>query len=170
MQHDMHAAHCAGVFGIGVLTGYNNAAQLHEAEPDLVVPHLGMLRKLMQRSAPPAQRDAICLHDLAFTCRLGVPEAERALPQPVKAQVTIIPGCAFGEMGEELARTIDYDALSRSLIALAQAQPTCLLETLAHKLAAHCVREWGAAEAKVELHKYILPTTSSVSASAHCRA
>ena len=170
MQHDMHAAHCAGVFGIGVLTGYNNAAQLHEAEPDIVVPHLGMLRKLMQRSAPPAQRDAICLHDLAFTCRLGVPEAERALPQPVKAQVTIIPGCAFGEMGEELARTIDYDALSRSLIALAQAQPTCLLETLAHKLAAHCVREWGAAEAKVELHKYILPTTSSVSASAHCRA
>ena len=171
MQHDMHAAHCAGIWSIGVLTGYNNAAQLHEAAPDLVVPHLSMLRRLMQRSVRPAARpDAICLHDLAFTCCLGVPEAERSHPQPVKAQVTITPGCPFGELGDELARTIDYDALSRSLIALAQAEPTCLLETLAHKLAAHCVREWGAAEAKVVLHKYILPTTSSVSATAHCRA
>lgn len=169
MQHDMNAAHCAGVFGIGVLTGYNNAAQLHEAEPDLVVPHLGKLRQLMQRTHRPARRDAIRLHDLAFTCRLGVPEAERALPQPVKATVTLIPGAAFGSLGDDLARTIDYDALSKSLIALAQAEPTSLLETLAHKLAAHCVHTWGAAEAKVELHKYILPTTSSVSATAHCR-
>ena len=169
MQHDMNAAHCAGVFGIGVLTGYNNATQLHEAAPDLVVPHLGMLQRLMQRTARPARRDAIRLHDLAFTCRLGVPEEERALPQPVKATVTLIPDRAFGEMGDDLTRTIDYDALSRSLISLAQAEPTCLLETLAHKLAAHCVHTWGAAEAKVELHKYILPATSSVSATAHCR-
>lgn len=170
MQHDMHAAHCAGVFGIGVLTGYNNAAQLHEAEPDLVVPHLGMLQRLMQRSArPAARRDAICLHGLAFTCRLGVPEAERSQPQPLKASVTLIPGRPFGEMGDDLTRTIDYDALSKSLIDLAQAEPTCLLETLAHKLAAHCVHTWGAAEAEVELHKYILPATSSVSATAHCR-
>lgn len=171
MQHDMNAAHCAGVCGIGVLTGYNNATQLHEASPDIVVPHLGMLRKLMQRAAScrPAQRDAIRLHELAFTCRLGVPEAERALPQPVKATVTLIPGASFGTLGDELAHTIDYDALSKSLIKLAQAEPTCLLETLAHKLAAHCVHAWGAAEAKVELHKYILPTTASVSATAHCR-
>lgn len=169
MQHDMNAAHCAGVFGIGVLTGYNNAAQLHEATPDLVVPHLGKLQQLMQRSARPARRDFIRLHELAFTCRLGVPENERAIAQPLKATVTIIPGRSFGAMEENLARTIDYDALSRSLIALAQAQPTILLETLAHKLAAHCVHEWGAAEAKVELHKYILPCTSSVSATAHCR-
>ena len=170
MQHDMNAAHCAGVFGIGVLTGYNNAAQLHEAAPDLVVPHLGTLQQLMQRSMSPARREFIRLHELAFTCRLGVPDQERAMPQPLKATITIFPGAPFGSMGDDISRTIDYDALATSLIALAQAEPTCLLETLAHKLAAHCVHAWGAAEAKVELHKYILPATSSVSATAYCRA
>lgn len=170
MQHDMHAAHCAGVFAVGVLTGYNNAAQLHEAEPDLVVPHLGMLRRLMQRSAcPPARRrDAIRLHDLEFDCCLGVPEQERATPQRVRATVTITPPCPFKQMDDELTRTIDYDALAKSLIALAQAEPTRLLESLAHKLAAHCVHTWGATEARVQLHKFILPETSSVSATAHC--
>ena len=169
MQHDMHAAHCAGVWGIGVLTGYNNAAQLHEAAPDLVVPHLGKLRELMQRTAPTRPGDSICLHDLSFTCRLGVPDEERANPQPLKATITITPPAAFGQMGDDISRTIDYDALSRSLIALAQAEPTRLLEALAHKLATHCVQEWGAAAATVELHKYILPGTSSVSATAHAR-
>lgn len=168
MQHDMNAAHCAGVFAIGVLTGYNNATQLHEASPDLVVPHLGMLRSLMQRSVRPHRQDSICLHDLSFTCRLGVPEEERAQAQPLKATITITPERPFGHMEDDLGRTIDYDALSRSLIELAQREPVQLLETLAHKLAAHCVHSWGAAAAKVELHKYILPHTSSVSATARC--
>ena len=168
MQHDMHAAHCAGVWGIGVLTGYNNAAQLHEAAPDLVVPHLGKLRELMQRVPAPRQ-ETICLHNLSFTCHLGVPAEERATAQPVKANITITPPCAFGAMEDAISHTIDYDAMSKSLIALAQAEPTQLLETLAHKLATHCVQQWGAMEATVELHKYILPTTSSVSAMAHSR-
>ena len=168
MQHDMRAAHCAGVWGIGVLTGYNNAAQLHEAEPDLVVPHLGKLRELMQRVPAPRQ-ESIRLHALSFECRLGVPEEERATPQRVSADICITPPCAFAAMGDDIARTIDYDAMSRSLIALAQAEPTRLLETLAHKLATHCVQQWGAMEATVELHKYILPDTGSVSATAHAR-
>ena len=170
MQHDMHAAHCAGVFAIGVLTGYNNATQLHEAAPDLVVPHLGKLQQIMQRSLTrPVRQDAIRLHSLSFDCCLGVPETERATPQRVTADIRIVPPCGFGEMGDDLSRTIDYDALSQSLIALARAEPTVLLETLAHKLATHCVQDWGATDARVQLHKYILPATASVSATAHCR-
>ena len=171
MQHDMNAAHCAGVWGIGVLTGYNNAAQLHEAAPDLVVPHLGKLQELMQRSPAPTARpqESLCLHALSFECRLGVPDEERATPQRVCANITITPPCAFAAMGDDISRTIDYDALSRDLISLAQAKPTLLLETLAHRLATHCVQQWGAMEATVELHKYILPNTASVSATAHAR-
>ena len=171
MQHDMHAAHCAGVFAVGVLTGYNNATQLHEAAPDVVVPHLGMLQQLMQRSAParPQRRDKVSLHGLSFECCLGVPEEERATPQRVQADITITPPCRFAAMGDDLDRTIDYDAMSQSLIALAQAQPTRLLETLAHKLANHCVQSRGAAEATVTLRKYILPNTDCVSATAHAR-
>ena len=167
MQHDMKAAHAAGVCAIGVLTGYNNAAQLHEAEPDLVVPHLGMLQQLMQRSSPAASpSDLITLHSLSFECRLGVPEEERATPQPVRADVSLVPPIPFSGMLDDITRSIDYDVLARDLIALAQAEPTCLLETLARKLADSCVAH-GALSATVTLHKFALPCTSSVSARAH---
>ncbi len=169
MQHDMAAAHCAGVCAIGVLTGYNNAAQLCEASPDLVVPHLGALQTLMQRSDSLLPGEQVQLHGLSFTCRLGVPDDERATPQPVQADVTITPPASFGDMKDDLAHTIDYDVLSRRLIELAQAEPTALLETLAHKLAVCCVREFGATASTVQLRKFILPNTDFVSATAHAR-
>lgn len=169
MQHDMLAAHSAGVCAIGVLTGYNNAAQLHEAFPDLVVPHLGALQSLMLRCPMRCtRRDSVHVHGLAFTCRLGVSEEERSSPQPVRADVSFVPPHPFSETEDSLSRTIDYDVLSRRLIELAQAEPTCLSETLAHKLAVCCVREFGALEATVSLRKYALPDSEFVSVSAHC--
>lgn len=167
MQHDINAAHCAGIIGIGVLTGYNNAAQLSVSTPDLTVPHLGALQSLMERSgsAPAATpvADTIHINGLEINCRIGVPEEERAEPQRLVANVSLTPAATFSSMGEELERTIDYDALARHLIALAQEQPTVLLETLCHRLATACVQDFGATTATVELHKFILPFTSSVS-------
>lgn len=164
MQHDINAAHCAGIIGIGVLTGYNNAAQLSGSNPDLTVPHLGALQSLMERTGTrPAATDTIHVNGLEFTCHIGVPAEERAEAQRLVADITLSPPSGFAAMGEELSRTIDYDALSRHLMRLAQAEPTVLLETLCHRLATACVQDFGAAAATVELHKFILPFTASVS-------
>lgn len=164
MQHDINAAHCAGIIGIGVLTGYNNAAQLSVANPDLTVPHLGALQSIMERAGTrPTTSDTIHINGLEFTCHIGVPEEERAVPQKLVANISLTPPNAFADMGEELDRTINYDALSRHLMALAQAEPTVLLETLCHRMATACVQDFGACTATVELHKFILPFTSSVS-------
>ena len=166
MQHDINAAHCAGLIGIGVLTGYNNAAQLSLSNPDLTVPHLGALQSIMERSGsrPVCHTDdTIHINGLEFTCCIGVPEEERATPQRLVANISITPPAGFATMGEDLSRTIDYDALSRHLMALAQQEPTVLLETLCHRLASACVQDFGAVSASVELHKFILPFTASVS-------
>ncbi|MBR5330574.1 MAG: HAD hydrolase-like protein [Akkermansia sp.] len=164
MQHDINAAHSAGIIGIGVLTGYNNAAQLAVSNPDLTVPHLGALQSLMERSGSRVTTaDSIHINGLEFTCRIGVPEEERAVPQRLMAHITLTPPAAFADMAEDISRTIDYDALSRHLMALAQAEPTILLETLCRRLADACVQDFGAASATVELHKFILPFTQSVS-------
>ena len=164
MQHDINAAHCAGITGIGVLTGYNNAAQLAVAEPDLTVPHLGALQSLMERSGiRTATADTIHINGLVFYCHIGVPEEERATAQKLVANISLTPPAPFAAMEEELSRTIDYDALSRHLMRLAQAEPTVLLETLCQRMANACVQDFGAASASVELHKFILPFTSSVS-------
>ncbi len=166
MQHDINAAHSAGIIGIGVLTGYNNAAQLAVSSPDVTVPHLGALQSLMERSggAPaPATDDTIHINGLEINCRIGVPEEERAASQRLIAHISLTPPTAFIGMNEDIAQTINYDALSRHLIALAQAEPTILLETLCHRLATACVQDFGASSATVELHKFILPFTQSVS-------
>ncbi|MBE6417116.1 MAG: HAD family hydrolase [Akkermansiaceae bacterium] len=160
MQHDIRAAHCAGITGIGVLTGYNNPTQLAEAEPDLMVPDLAALRALIQRTQAP-QQDCICLNGLELLCRIGVPSEERATPQRLTANISLASPCPFTTMAEDIARTIDYHALSLRLAELAAAEPTVLLETLAHKLATCCVQEFGAPCATVELHKYILPQLQS---------
>jgi len=169
MQHDIRAAHRVGVTGIGVLTGYNNAQQLSQAEPDLIVPHLGALQRLMQRSAPP-QEDFLCIHRLDFQCRVGVSEEERATPQNISAHIRLQPPFPFAELKDDLSRTVDWEALSRRLMECAQEEPTLLLETLAHRLARCCVSEFGALSARVELHKYILPHAESTSATAYVSA
>ena len=160
-QHELNPADTAF---IGDMQHDINAAQLAVSTPDLTVPHLGSLQSLMERSGTRVSTaDSIHINGLEFTCRIGVPEEERAVPQRLTAHITLTPPAAFADMAEDISRTIDYDALSRHLMALAQAEPTILLETLCRRLADACVQDFGAASATVELHKFILPFTQSVS-------
>ncbi len=171
MQHDIRAAHCAGITGIGVLTGYNNPTQLAEAGPDLIVPHLAALRRLLSRPARAA--DCIRINGLELRCHIGVPAEERAQAQRLTANIELTAPAPFGTLGEELTRTIDYDALARRLTTLAEEDcaGTRLIETLAERLARCCVDEFGAPRARVEVVKYILPNTAgcSVETTAYAR-
>lgn len=163
MQHDINAAHCVGITGIGVLTGYNNARQLSSSEPELMVPNLHILQQLMLKAARAPKPDAIRINGLEFTCCIGVPDEERATPQRLKAHISYIPPHPLDQMEDDINLTVDYEVLSRRLIALAQEHPTRLLETLAHRFARCIVEEFGALSATVELHKFILPHADSSS-------
>ena len=159
MQHDMAAAHCAGVTAVGVLTGYNDANQLSQARPDIMLPDLSALQALLERTDTP---DAIRINGLELTCHIGWPDEEREEPQTLKADVVMEAPVPFHQTREDLANTIDYDAVAQRLTALAAQEPVKLVETLAHRLAACCVQEFGAPAATVTLYKYILPNTDSV--------
>lgn len=47
MEHDVATAHHGGIHSCAVLTGYNTLEQLRAAEPDLIVEHLGELKKVL---------------------------------------------------------------------------------------------------------------------------
>jgi len=47
MQHDIETARHGGVHSCAVLTGYNTLEQLRASQPDLIVEHLGELRRLL---------------------------------------------------------------------------------------------------------------------------
>src|SRR5215475_13838676 len=49
MQHDIETARHGGIHSCAVLTGYNTLSQLREAEPDLIVEHLGELRDILEQ-------------------------------------------------------------------------------------------------------------------------
>jgi HAD superfamily hydrolase (TIGR01549 family) len=49
MEHDIETARHGGIHSCAVLTGYNTLAQLRAATPDLIVEHLGELRRLLEQ-------------------------------------------------------------------------------------------------------------------------
>jgi phosphoglycolate phosphatase-like HAD superfamily hydrolase/ADP-ribose pyrophosphatase YjhB (NUDIX family) len=48
MEHDIETARHGGVMSCAVLTGYNTLQQLRNAEPDVIVEHLGELREILE--------------------------------------------------------------------------------------------------------------------------
>lgn len=50
MEHDIETAQHGGVHSCAVLTGYNTLAQLRAAKPDLIVEHLGELRRALEQN------------------------------------------------------------------------------------------------------------------------
>lgn len=60
MQHDIETAQHGGIHSCAVLTGYNTLEQLRAAKPDLIVEHLGELRRRLEQNGmqlhPPANQ------------------------------------------------------------------------------------------------------------------
>jgi len=50
MEHDIETAQHGGVHSCAVLTGYNTLSQLRAAKPDLIVEHLGELRRVLEEN------------------------------------------------------------------------------------------------------------------------
>lgn len=102
MQHDVETAHHAGITSIAVLTGYNDAAQLSKAKPDMIVPDLLVLRTLMRRYALPSDtQDSININGLELDTFIGVPDEERASMQTLKADITFYPEEALSGLNDD---------------------------------------------------------------------
>jgi phosphoglycolate phosphatase len=50
MEHDIETARHGGIHSCAVLTGYNTLEQLRAAGPDLIVEHLGELRRVLEQN------------------------------------------------------------------------------------------------------------------------
>ena len=50
MEHDIETAKHGGIRSCAVLTGYNTLEQLRAAKPDLIVEHLGELRRVLEQN------------------------------------------------------------------------------------------------------------------------
>lgn len=110
----------------------------------------------------------ILIKSLSVECHIGVPDEERAQPQRLLIDATLVPRTPFADLNDDLALTADYDAASRRISAIAAERPRKLIETLAADLAAMLLQEFPLLAAEVEIRKFILPQTEYVAV--RCRA
>jgi dihydroneopterin aldolase len=111
----------------------------------------------------PASSDSIRIAELELRAQIGVPAAERATSQRLTASLVLWPVSGFAKLHDELAHTIDYSAVCKTVKAVVAARPRRLLETLAADIADDILRAYPACRAvDVELRKYVLPDTAHV--------
>lgn len=130
-------------------------------------------RAVRRSPAPPSgSPDTIVIADLEVWYRVGVPEAERERPQRLLLSIEMEPGMGFGDAAasDDLARTIDYFAVSRRLLSLGEGRQWRLIETLAVEIAELILADFGSAGVRVEVKKFILPETRHVAVRVERRA
>ena len=101
--------------------------------------------------------DTIVINEVEVFYRVGVREAERAQPQRLLLTVEMERDFAAAARTDELAHTIDYEAVARRLRQFGEGRSWRLLEKLAVDVAEMVRAEFGAERVAVEVRKFILP-------------
>lgn len=158
--HDLESAKAAGVVSAAVLTGFDPVEKLAPAGPDLLLRDLGTLMRLWEPGRN--GEESIEIVDLQVTTRIGVPEAERALPQRLWLDVSfqILP--PFNQLGDQVECTVDYGAVAAAVSDFAARNECRLVETFAARIAELLVRTFPLHNVRVAVKKVILPDTRFV--------
>jgi len=111
--------------------------------------------------------DTIEIQGIAVQARIGVPEAERAQPQPLRISLVLTPKKDFADLNDDLAGTIDYATVTGEVIEVVNAHPRELIETLANDLAAALLARHPLQSISVLVEKFILPDVDAVAVRVH---
>ncbi|MBK1833396.1 dihydroneopterin aldolase [Roseibacillus ishigakijimensis] len=170
MVHDVHAAQAGGLHSVALLSGYDPVERLAAAGPQMILPDIGQLPKLCATGAPARVRPDIVVRKLRVAVHIGVPEEERAQAQELKISLTLETRSGLNGLGDDLARTVDYFALTEAVKALAQDRPRKLIETLAEEVALFLLAKFPLRAVRVEIEKAILLNCEGVVVSCQRRS
>ena len=108
--------------------------------------------------------DEIHIDQLEVSTRIGVPEEERASPQRLTISISFWPSQQTCDLGDNIQKTVNYSTVAEETKNFAGKQSVNLIETLAHRLAAHLLRTFPIQKITVAVRKFPLPDASYVSA------
>jgi len=97
--------------------------------------------------------DRILVPDLRLQARVGVGEEERARPQDVVLDVELGVDLAPAGAADDLAATVDYEAVCALAHEVVTSRPFQLIEAIAEQVAAAVLERFEAAEATVRVRK-----------------
>lgn len=107
--------------------------------------------------------DKIIINEILVNTRIGVPEEERRFCQ--KLLITVILQRPLKKAGksDSIKDTVDYFKVYGRIHDLAALKPRKLLEHFAHEIAEMILQEFSMSSVEIEIKKFILPDTDSVS-------
>lgn len=107
--------------------------------------------------------DQIHIKKLVLPTVIGVPAAERALPQTVTVTASLHLEKALRGIEDDIEHTVDYYSVAQQLRRTAANQDRKLIETLAEDLCATVLEFDGVKSVRLEVEKFILPNCGAVS-------
>jgi dihydroneopterin aldolase len=97
--------------------------------------------------------DRITLRGLRAFGYHGVLDQERETGQPFLIDAVLAVDTRFAAASDDLADTVDYATLAQRLVAIVEADPVELIETLAQRLADACLENERVAAVEITVHK-----------------
>jgi FolB domain-containing protein len=109
--------------------------------------------------------DEIHIEQLELCTRIGVPEEERADPQRLIVNISFWPYQRTLDLADKIDQTVNYSAVAEETKNFVRDQSVNLIETLAHRVAAHLLKSFPIQKVTVEVRKFALQDAKYVSAS-----
>ncbi len=107
----------------------------------------------------------ISIVDLEVFYRVGVPDAERALPQRLLLTVVMESDFSAAANSDSIVDTIDYYAVTQKLLRFGEGREWKLIEKLAADIADLILAEFKPQAVTVEIKKFIIPQARYVAVS-----
>ena len=110
----------------------------------------------------PLPPDQIFIESLEVLSRVGVPDEELAAPQRLVIDAAITARISFESLGDDIASTVDYDAVCGTIRKIASSRPRRLIETLAADIASGVLAAHPAIEITISIRKFVVQGTDAV--------
>lgn len=105
----------------------------------------------------------VFVRDLELNANIGVYRREKGTLQPVRINLDLTVEETEGEVDDKLENVVDYGAVVEGIKAILAGGHLNLVETLAEKVAAHCLEDVRVKVARVRIEKLkVLPEAQSV--------
>lgn len=110
-------------------------------------------RAIQRRTAEEAPRDRIFVRDYVLPIHIGVYDEEQGVTQKVGFSVEAEVATAHGARHDEIAEVPSYDDILKGIRYIVGAGHINLVETLAERIAAHCLSDPRIVRVRVRIEK-----------------
>jgi len=106
--------------------------------------------------------DRLVIERLEFEGFVGIDESERTTPQPLAADLELFLDLSKAISTDDLQNTVDYAVVAKKVVATAQQEQFCLIETLGERLAEVILKDSNIGEVRLWVRKLRPPIKITV--------